>query len=128
MSDTYATLLPSLDIAAFEQMPDGSFHSLAPLPAWFGRLVKDGTFPFLGHILDEASAFWSERTDGTRAWGPCTDTAEDGTPFDYIVKAVRAGARSYLVFQPDEGAERLREVLQKVRDGALRAAGGPAPG
>jgi len=61
---TLTTLLPALDIAAFQRQPEGSFSPLAALPKWFERIVADGTFPFLGHILDEANEFWESRSAG----------------------------------------------------------------
>jgi hypothetical protein len=115
-----APLLTALDIAAFERSAEGGFQSLAPLPVWFTRLGRDGTFPFLGHILEEAHVFWNAGADGSREWGPCADVDDSGREFHYRVKALRVKTRDYLVFQVDEGAERLREVLQKVRGDALR--------
>ena len=123
--DAVIALLPTLGIAAFEQNADGSFQPLAPAPAWFAGLGKDGTFPFLGHILEEAGAFWASKTDGVREWGPCADVDADGQEFHYMVKAVTSGAGAYLVFQLDEAAERVREVLQKVRSDALAHAQRP---
>jgi hypothetical protein len=118
--NTLSTLLTALDIAAFERGADGSFQSLAPLPPWFTRLSRDGTFPFLGHILEEAQGFWSSGANGVREWGPCADVNEAGQEFHYRVKALRVDTRSYLVFVIDEGAERLRRVLQRVRSDALQ--------
>lgn len=120
-------LVTALDIAAFELAAGGAFRSLATPPQWFGRLSRDGTFPFLGHILDEAHAFWDSRSDGVRQWGPCAEIAEDGREFHYLVKALNVGPRSYLVFQLDDSAERMRDVLQKVRSDALAAAQKPQP-
>jgi hypothetical protein len=120
MSDnTLATLVTALDIAAFERGAEGGFQSLAPPPAWFTRLPRDGTFPFLGHILEEAQGFWNSGANGVREWGPCADVDENGQEFHYRVKALRVDTRAYLVFQIDEGAERLRRVLQRVRSDAL---------
>jgi hypothetical protein len=113
------TLLTALDIAAFEPGSEGNFQSLAPLPTWFTRLGRDGTFPFLGHILEEANVFWNSGADGLREWGPCAEADESGQEFHYRVKALRINRRAYLVFQLDEGAERLRRVLQRVRSDAL---------
>ena len=114
-----STLLTALGIAAFERDAKGGFQSLAALPTWFTRLPRDGTFPFLGHILEEASAFWNSGADGLREWGPCVEVDDSGSEFHFLVKAIRASTRTYLVFQVDEGAERLRQVLQKVREDAL---------
>lgn len=120
-------LLPALDIAAFERVEENGFRPLAQPPAWFGRLSRDGTFPFLGHILEEARLFWRSGDEGVREWGPCAELAEDGREFHYLVKALTVQAQGYLVFQLDESAERMREVLQKVRSDALAPPRGPEP-
>jgi hypothetical protein len=117
--DTISVLLPALGIAAFVQSADGSFQALAPAPSWFSRLGADGTFPFLGHILEEANLFWAAKADGVREWGPCADVDDNGRDFHFIVKAVSAGSHAFLVFQLDDAAERMREVLQTVRSAAL---------
>lgn len=119
-------LLTALDIVAFELAAGSGFRLLATPPQWFGRLSRDGTFPFLGHILEEARAFWDSHTQGVRQWGPTATTADDGSEFHYLVKAVNVGARSYLVFQLDESAERMRDILQKVRADALAASQNPS--
>lgn len=114
-----STLLTALNLAVFEQDAEGGFQPLAPLPTWFTGLSRDGTFPFLGHILEEAKLFWNSGVDGSHEWGPTADVDDSGREFHYLVKAVRVKTRAYLVFQVDEGAERLRRVLQKVRSDAL---------
>lgn len=119
-----ALLLPSLGIVAFERDHDGSFHPLAPPPPWFAALSRDGTFPFLGHILEDATAFWNTRTNGVRTWGPCAEVGAHGKEFHYLVKAATVGLHAYLVFQLDESAERMREVLQTVRSEALKRTAG----
>ena len=121
-ADSSSSLLSALGIVVFELAPDGTFRPLGPAPSWFSRLSQDGTFPFLGHILDEAQTFWALRVDGVREWGPSAAVGEDGREFHYLVKALRVNQRPYLVFQRDESAERLREVLQKVRADALAEA------
>ena len=120
-----SALLTALDIAAFEREAEGGFQSLAPLPTWFTRLGRDGTFPFLGHILEEAIVFWNAGADGLREWGPCAEVDDSGQEFHYRVKALRVDTRAYLVFQLDEGAERLCRVLQKIRSDALTEASPP---
>jgi len=119
-NDDVALLLNAIGILAFERDPEGSFRPLAAPPPWFGALGRDGTFPFLGHILEEAIAFWTARTDGVRSWGPCAEVDADGKEFHYLVKAVTVGPRSYLLFQADESVEQLRAVLQTVRSDALK--------
>jgi hypothetical protein len=125
-------LLPAIGMAAFERRRDGSFAPAAPLPPWFGRLVGDATFPFLGHILDEATQVWAARTPARREWGPCAEVDETGREFHYRVTAVNAHDAQYLVFQLDAVSDEMREVLQKVRQQMLeteqaRAASDRAP-
>lgn len=116
-----ATVLHSLQTAAFTRLPDGSFEPLAPPPDWFRRITAETTFPFLGHILAEAAAFWQRGTPGSTEWGPCAEVNEDGVEYHYMVSAIVADGGQYLVFQLDSGADRMREVLQKVRSQALSA-------
>jgi len=118
---TLKTLLPALDMAAFERNQDGAFQPLTPAPAWFARMANDTTFPFLGHILEEAAMFWQRGTVGTEEFGPCAEVDPSGKEFHYKVLAVTADARQYLVFQLDPGTDRMRVVLQKVRNEALSA-------
>jgi hypothetical protein len=122
MSDhPLSAVLPAIEIAAFQRLPDGSFSSIAPPPKWFGRLVADATFPFLGHILEEARQFWGGGTTGALAWGPCAEVDEAGREFHYKVTAVTAGGNQYLLFQLDPGSDQMRDVLQKVRERDLAA-------
>jgi len=121
MSDDHvALLLNALGIVAFERDAEGAFRPLVQPPPWFGALSRDGTFPFLGHILEEATAFWTTGSNGVRAWGPCAEVAADGKEFHYLVKAANVGARTYLLFQVDESVDQLRAVLQAVRSDALK--------
>lgn len=115
------TVLPALDLAAFQRRADGTFTSIAPRPVWFARLVADPTFPFLGHILEEAEAFWKDRKEGRLEWGPVAEVDESGSEFHYRVIAINAAGNRFLVFQLDLGADQVREVLQKVRTDMLAA-------
>lgn len=115
------TLLPALGIAAFGRGSDGSFASISPVPKWFGRLVADVTFPFLGHILVDANEFWNSGTVGFQEFGPCAEVDEAGREYHYKVMAVSAPEKQFLLFQLDPGTDRMREILQKARDLALRA-------
>jgi len=126
--EVLATLLNAMDIAAFERGADGSFSSVAPPPAWFGRLVGDGTFPFRGHILEEAEQLWKDPAPAQREWGPCAEVDASGREFHYTVTALTLRERHYLVFQLDTGSDRLREVLQRVREQALVADSEPGAG
>ena len=119
MGDELQALLPAIEIAAFRREADGSFTPVATPPAWFGRLVRDPTFPFLGHILEEAAGFWARNEQGCREFGPCAEVDEAGREFHYRVVAATAAGTSYLLFRLDPDAERLRHVLQTVREKAL---------
>lgn len=122
MSEPLLTdLLPALEIAAFARSGDGAFSIASPMPAWFGRLAKDSTFPFLGHILQDAQQFWGSGTRGFQEFGPCAEVDESGREFHYKVIAVSAADGQYLLFQPDPAADRMRDVLQKARERSLRA-------
>ena len=112
-------LLPALDLAVFERGADGTFSSVAPPPGWFRRLAADVTFPFLGHVLDEADTFWRRRVPGSQYWGPSVEVDETGREFHYMVAAVTAQNRQFLLFRLDGGSDRMRDVLQRVRDQAL---------
>lgn len=118
---TLRTLLPALDMAAFERDRDGAFQPLAPAPAWFAKMAQDTTFPFLGHILEEAAMFWQRGTAGTEEFGPCAEVDAAGKEFHYKVLALATGTGQYLVFQLDPGTDTMRVVLQKVRNEALSA-------
>jgi hypothetical protein len=118
---TLKALLPALDMAAFQRDRDGAFQALAPAPEWFVTMAHDTTFPFLGHILEEAAMFWQRGTAGSEEFGPCAEVDASGKEFHYKVLALTIGAAQYLVFQLDPGTDRMRVVLQKVRNEALSA-------
>jgi hypothetical protein len=117
--DILKAVLPALGLAAFQRQGDGSFTSIAPRPAWFGRLVADTSFPFLGHILEEAHQFWNSGDEGRREWGPVAEVDESGSEFHYKVIAIGGPSAQFLVFQLDLSADQVREVLRKVRTGML---------
>jgi hypothetical protein len=119
--DLLKALLPALGIAAFERHIDGSFRALAPIPRWFERLAGDGTFPFLGHILEEAVRYWNKGDAKPREWGPSAETDEMGREFHYMVSALTLAGRNVLIFSLDTASDRMRQVLQRVRDQALAA-------
>jgi hypothetical protein len=123
MAELPGDLFAALGIAAFARGGDGAFSAIAPIPAWFAHLVGDGTFPFLGYILEEAGGFWSAGTEGPKDFGPCAEVDEAGREFHYTVTAVSAAGKQYLLFQLDPAADRLREVLQKARELSLRVDG-----
>jgi hypothetical protein len=120
MSDqSLAQLLPAIGMAVFARTEGGAFASLAPPPHWFARLLGDKTFPFLGHILEEATVFWQAGAPGLREWGPCAELDESGREFHFMVAAVTVAGAQYLVFRQDAAADRTRDVLQKAREQAL---------
>jgi hypothetical protein len=113
--DLLKSLLPALGIAAFERREDGSFTSVAPPPPWFDRLVADPSFPFLGHILEEANQFWRSGSPGLREWGPVAEVDASGAEFHYKVAAVVTADARFLVFELDKASEQVRRVMQTVR-------------
>jgi hypothetical protein len=115
-----APLLHALGVAAFERREDGSFTAVTEPPAWFAGLASDGTFPFLGHVLEEAVAFWNTGRTGSRDFGPCAEVDDRGREFHFTVTAC-SGARQYLIFRLDAGSDAMQAVLQRVRDRALEA-------
>lgn len=120
MSDAALKLLfTAMDFAVFERAGDGSFTAMTPAPPWFPQLAS-GTFPFLGHVLDEANAFWFSGRDGRQNWGPAAETDERGREFHYMVSALTVDGRQYLLFHLDRASDRLREVLQLARDRKLQ--------
>ena len=79
-----------------------------------------GDLPFLGHILSEAgrssgTATWSGHRTGGRA--PSVD--DHGKEFHYKVTACKPRSDEHLTFQLDRDSDRMREMLQKVREKAL---------
>jgi hypothetical protein len=119
--DLLAALLPAIGIAAFERDSGGSFKSVAPVPSWFEGLAADGTFPFLGHVLEEATAFWNSNTDGFREWGPSAAVDASGREFHFMVTAIAHGRKQFLLCRLDTGSDQVRDVLQQVRQRALDA-------
>ena len=119
--DLLKSLIPALDIAAFERRDDGSFESIAPMPVWFPQVVTDPSFPFLGHILEEANRFWLSSTPGLREWGPVAKVDEAGTEFHYKIAAITTAEGRFLILQLDRASEEIRRVLQTVRTRQLEA-------
>jgi hypothetical protein len=119
--DVLASVLHAVGVAAFERKDDGSFVAVAPPPPWFAGLSSDGTFPFLGHVLEEAVAFWNARRTGAREWGPCAEVDANGREFHFMVTAVADDRTHYLLFRLDSGSDRMQALLQQVRNRALDA-------
>ena len=118
--EVLSALLPALGYAAFVRGADGTFAALAPPPDWFKRL-GDVTFPFLGHILEEAIDFWRGGTPGFQEWGPCAERDPAGVEFHYKVIAYTLANRQLLLFQLDTESDHLRDVLSVVRTQSLAA-------
>jgi hypothetical protein len=113
-------LLSALGYAVFVRGADGTFTPLAPPPDWFKRL-GDVTFPFLGHILEEANDFWRGGTSGFQEWGPCAEVDPNGVEFHYKVIAHNLANRQLLLFQLDTESDHMRGVLSVVRSQSLAA-------
>ena len=67
--EVLSALLPALGFAVFVRGADNSFTPITPPPSWFTRL-GNVTFPFLGHILEEANQFWDGGARRTAGVGP----------------------------------------------------------
>jgi hypothetical protein len=117
--EVLSTLLPALGYAVFARDANGSFAALTPPPDWFKRL-GDVTFPFLGHILEEANQFWDSGTPGSQEWGPCAEVDPSGVEFHYKVIAHTMANRQLLLFQLDTESDHIREVLSVVRTQSLK--------
>lgn len=118
--EVLTALLPALGYAVFARGADGTFTAVAPPPDWFKRL-GDVTFPFLGHILEEATDFWRGATPGFQEWGPCAERDQAGEEFHYKVIAYTLANRQLLLFQLDTESDHMREVLSVVRTQSLAA-------
>ena len=118
--EVLSALLPALGYAVFARGADGTFAALAPPPGWFTRL-GDATFPFLGHILEEATDFWRGGTSGFQEWGPCAEVDPSGVEFHYKVIAYNVANRQLLLFHLDAESDHMRQVLSVVRTQSLMA-------
>ena len=116
----------ALEIGVFEQVADGAFTSVAPLPDWMRAFSQNPTFPFLGSFLIEARAFWTEPRDTRLTWGPCSEVDETGRTFHFRVSALSLPDHQFLVFELDHHAEELQGILQKAREVVLRRQSSPS--
>ena len=115
-ADALAAAVHALDIAVFEQSPEGTFISVAPVPAWMTAFSRNPTFPFLGSFLASARDFWAEPRTGRLTWGPCAEVDEAGRQFHFTVSALSLPDHRFLVFELDHDAEQTRAALQKARE------------
>jgi len=118
--EVLTALLPALGYAVFAREADGTFAPLAPPPEWFKRL-GNVTFPFLGHILEEAMDFWRGGMPGFQDWGPCAERDPNGEEFHYKDIAYTIANRQLLLFQLDTESDHMRDVLSVVRTQSLAA-------
>jgi len=126
--ESFEAVVRALEIGVFEQVADGAFTSVAPLPDWMRAFSQNPTFPFLGSFLIEARAFWAEPRDTRLTWGPCSEVDEAGREFHYRVSALSLPDHKYLVFELDHHAEETRAILQKAREVVLQRQTPPARG
>ena len=118
--ESLEAVVRALEIGVFEQVADGAFTSVAPLPDWMRAFSQNPTFPFLGSFLIEARAFWAEPRDTRLTWGPCSEVDEAGREFHYRVSALSLADHKYLVFELDHHAAETRAILQKAREVVLQ--------
>ena len=126
------SLLPALDMAAFERQADGSFQLLGTAPAWLRQLWPDVALPgkalypgeaflFLDHFLEEADVCWMHRQEGERiASGPWTETGPQGHEWPLEAVALFTDGRPLLLIQfPTTDHRTLRRILQESRQQGL---------
>jgi len=123
--ESLEAVVRALEIGVFEQVADGAFTSVAPLPDWMRAFSQNPTFPFLGSFLNEARVFWTEPRDTRLTWGPCSEVDETGHTFYFRVSALSLADHKFLVFELDHHAEETRAILQKAREVVLQRR--PAP-
>jgi hypothetical protein len=119
----FEDLLAVLDVVVLERRLDGSFVPLVPVPGWFAGLEKDGTFPFLGTFLEEATQFWAGTVRGRLPSGLCAATNAEGREFHFEAVAVAISGRHLLLFELPRGVDDLRSILQEAREEKLARAG-----
>ncbi len=119
----FEDLLAVLDAVVLERRTDGSFLPLGPVPSWFAGLGADGTFPFLGTFLEEATAFWTTQVRGRLSSGLCAATNAEGREFHFEATAVAIAGRQLLLFELPRGVDDLRSILQEAREEKLARGG-----
>jgi len=115
-------LLRVFGLMVLERWPDGSFVAASTAPEWFPAVSRDGTFPFLGAFLEEATSFWAREDEGRVGSGLCAATDEAGNEFHFEAWAVTAGKRQFLVIERSGSVAQLQETLQKAREEKLAKA------
>jgi len=118
-NDALQAAVTALEIAIFEQGPDGGFTSVGTPPAWMAAFRRNPTFPFLGSFLPQARQFWSEPRADRLTWGPCAEVDPEGREFHFTVSAISLPDHKFLVFELDRHAEPMRALLQQAREQAL---------
>ena len=126
------SLLPALDMAAFERHGDGSFRLLGAAPAWLQQLWPDvgipgkalhpgNVFLFLDHFLEEADVCWMHQHEGERITsGPWTETGPNGHEWALEAVALFTDGRPLLLIQfPTTDHRTLRRILQESRQQGL---------
>ncbi|MCU0256551.1 MAG: hypothetical protein MUF60_07390, partial [Vicinamibacterales bacterium] len=119
----FEDLLAALDLVVMERRLDGSFVPLGPVPSWFSGLGRDGTFPFLGTFLGDASEFWARTVRGRLSSGLCATVDAEGREFHFEATAVAIPGRQLLLFELPRGVDDLRSILQEAREEKLSRAG-----
>jgi len=122
-------LFAALDLAAFHELPDGSFEVLDQVPGWYLELDPDATgssfdlsgrFPFLENFLVDAHEFWRRPRPGRLRSGPWTEVTPAGLERNLEATAVfHRESRILLIGLLGEAYEETRAVLQTARDAAL---------
>jgi len=123
-------LFATLDFAVLQELGDGTFRPITPLPGWFLKFCPIGpgeqlfrieeTFLFLEAFLPEARSVWQRKDSGPIQSGPWTEL--DSTGRELTLKAtalLHAEGRFLLIEQLTDEFEEAQQVLQKAREGSL---------
>jgi PAS domain-containing protein len=123
-------LFATLNFAVLQELGDGTFRPITPLPGWFLKFCPIGpgeqlfrieeTFLFLGAFLTEARSVWQGKDSGRIQSRPWTEL--DSTGRELTLKAtalLHAGERFLLIEQLTDEFEEAQQLLQRAREGSL---------
>jgi hypothetical protein len=123
-------IVECLDLVVLERLPHGMFLRLgtAPPPSWFSHVLTPKedepvtvgeAFPFVGHFLDEAEAFWREGRNGRLRSEAFTIADASGAEVALTASALAIGHRQVLLLEPAADFDERRRALQSAREAVL---------
>jgi signal transduction histidine kinase/DNA-binding response OmpR family regulator len=129
--DTLALLLATMQLAAFEALPNGSFRLFSTPPEWLVGLlpsIKSASevdlverFPVLETFLPEANQAWQSLGSMRVCSDLWSETLTSGIERHLQAWAFRIAARRFLLIEAADGLHRERQqVLQYAHETALQ--------